>query len=329
MPVPGNFTQIIQAQLLGFRDFTLKIYQDDTITPMLSSVVFTQMGSASTWKYNSLVGGKIEQGLMGGYLQLQIADPAKALFLHFSNARINGAEDGNFYFELGTPTDDLQLEGRIRINALNTLEAHWTEIPVLSIRLYDGTGKVDELQKLLVPTSSLKSFFQNALWSTLARILPLHFRNEFGRANGPVGQEFIEMIFDGTPFYEYYPNREFKKILTLGFELLASRVWQGLDNIWHVEQPHLMGQPGEVIVDPIFGNVYREPAVANVRALSRKGSLGIGSGGMAPSSATCMKSTCCVGLASTTCGTLPWITGIWVGWQSQQPWIHGAGMMNA
>ena len=267
MAVPLNFTQIIQAQLAGYRDFTLKIYQQDTITPLLSEVVYTQMGSASTWKYNSLVGGKIEKGLMGGYLQLQLVDVGKALFLYFSEARTNGAEDGNFYFELGRA--GVQLEGRIRVNKITTLEAHWTEIPVLSIRLYDGTGKVDELQKLLVATQSLTSFFQNALWGTLARLEPLHYRCEFDRANGPAGETVVDMLLTGTPYYEYYPNRQFKKIITLGYELLAARVWQGLDNIWHIEQPHLMGQPGQVIVDPIFGFRSIEPAVANVRALSR------------------------------------------------------------
>lgn len=239
---------------------TVDVEQNDLILPVpaLSTVVFER---SLVWNYGSVTGGSFERGKMPGHATLRLLDPNRTVFDHLSLARTNGAQDTDFRVHISNDSATVDLYGLIRIKNIASTEAVWTQVPVLSLQVYDGLGETDRLQRTTIAGfTDINTTFrsglnlQQLLLQSALPIADIDYRLDFFAANTPAGQNFINVII---PYMDdvLFTERRFEDALSFLATLLGARIWQGLDGRWHVEQIHLTGREGTVVRDEISGVV--------------------------------------------------------------------------
>lgn len=257
MPLQSGFHAIYQDTIRAkTRDLLVTIAQRDTLgTPDLQVV---KMGRRLTWKWGSLIGGKIEKGLMPGAADLWILDPEQLIAQHFWQARTNGAVDTDFQVNISHEDSALDLDAYVRLKNVDAVEAHWVEVPVTKVQIYDGVGKLDEIQKSAT-LIWIESIFGESLDQTLFN-KTIRYRVGFGATNAPSGEGLLDAQHY-TARNRLADTEQFQDIMQMAVDLLTCRVWQGFDGLWHVEQPQLMGQAGTVQEDtgsPLVDVVVQE-----------------------------------------------------------------------
>jgi len=180
MAVPADFTTIYTGTITGrSREMLLQISQRSTVVP-LPDVSTIRYGRTLMWKFESVTGGSIEKGLMPGHATLQILDPLKTIFLHLSQARINGATDPDFHVNISGAS--LDLEALIRLKNVDTAEVHWAQVPVLKLQIYDGVAQAERLHKAVL-ASRLSQHAEESLFSALVKVTPVVLRYDFTSSN--------------------------------------------------------------------------------------------------------------------------------------------------
>ncbi|MGI9331681.1 MAG: hypothetical protein ACR2RL_00855, partial [Gammaproteobacteria bacterium] len=228
------------------------IEERDELVPSGHTLQTIEWARHLVWHYGEVEGGTLARGIMAGEATLQLLDPNRAVYDHITGARELGAEDKDFRVHIATADDDsVSLWGIVRIKNISTPEAVWTSVPVTEIQIYDGLLDSDRLiaqspQILeLIDILSLKYGPFSA-----DRALPvatLDYRTDFTTGNAAAGFPFPVGLVMTFAKEKYKNERLWSKIVSFWTHITWSRLWQGLDGRFHLEQPHLTGRAGSVI----------------------------------------------------------------------------------
>lgn len=188
------------------------------------------------FQYSNPSGGDLQKGVMPSFVQLDFVDLGYRLYDAMKARVQTGSVDRAF--RVDCQSRDLSWSGYAQLDQIEKYV--WTNkrLPVTSVQFADGIADLDDIED---PGFYFGVSIHGLLRNPLAYDLhekDIEYRFRWVPTNRETGEPQITRIWPFNVWSDFTPAGRVKDISDQFF----FRVWQGLDNRWHVEQAPLIGK---------------------------------------------------------------------------------------